>query len=72
MEKGSRAIDIMKKPRSARSSISGMASSQPLSSRKPSMLSMLFSRLTSNSQENVRRHGVKPNGELDSEQLTQQ
>lgn len=61
MEKGSRAIDIMKKPRSARSSISGMASSQPLSSRKPSMLSMLFSRLTSNSQENVRRHGVKPN-----------
>lgn len=64
MEKGSRAIDIMKKPRSARSSISGMASSQPLSSRKPSMLSMLFSRLTSNSQENVRRHGVKPNGEL--------
>ncbi|KAK8394081.1 hypothetical protein O3P69_006349 [Scylla paramamosain] len=62
MEKGgSKAIDIMKKPRSARSSISGMASSQPLSSRKPSMLSMLFNRLTSNSQENVRRHGLKPN-----------
>ncbi|KAG0717588.1 Bestrophin-3 [Chionoecetes opilio] len=61
MEKGTRAIDISKKTRSARSSISGMASSQPLSSRKPSMLSMLFNRLTSNSQENVRRHGIKPN-----------
>lgn len=61
-EKGStKAIDIMKKPRSARSSISGTGSSLPLSSRKPSMLSMLLNRLTSNSQENVRRHGVKPN-----------
>ncbi|XP_071522927.1 uncharacterized protein [Panulirus ornatus] len=59
-KEGSKAIDILKKPGSARSSISGIASSQPMPSRKPSLLSMLMLRFKSDSQENVRQ-SIRPN-----------
>nr|XP_045611052.1 bestrophin homolog 17-like isoform X1 [Procambarus clarkii]XP_045611055.1 bestrophin homolog 17-like isoform X1 [Procambarus clarkii]XP_045611056.1 bestrophin homolog 17-like isoform X1 [Procambarus clarkii] len=63
VENGSKAIDIMKK--SPRSSHSGIASSQPMP-RKPSVLSMLWNRMKSDSHDNVRRAHIRPNASTTS------
>nr|XP_053626501.1 bestrophin-3-like [Cherax quadricarinatus] len=65
LENGSRAIDIKKKGGSPRSSSSGIASSQPMP-RKPSVLSMLWNRMKSDSQDNVRRPNIRPNASTTS------
>ncbi|XP_042237651.1 uncharacterized protein LOC121876534 isoform X2 [Homarus americanus] len=66
MENGeSKAIDILKK-KGISNSTYGIASSQPIPSRKPSMLSMLWHRMKSESHDNVRHLTVRPNASTTS------
>ncbi|KAK4309385.1 hypothetical protein Pmani_018963 [Petrolisthes manimaculis] len=62
-EKGStKAINIVKNRNSAKSSTSGLGTSQQFPSRKPSLLSMIFNRGVSNSNDdNLSQSGVRHN-----------